>query len=94
MLTILVSPSVEVTAEGAPWLAPYEGLPEPVGGEVHDVLLGLEGPGDAEERGRLCEDAEPWKHAGPEDDVDEPGPVSSTRESAPASDLATDQASG
>ncbi len=40
---------MDVAAGGAGGLAPYEGLPEPVGEEVDDALRGLEGSGDAEE---------------------------------------------
>lgn len=49
--------------------------PELLGDEVDDALLGLEGPGDAEERRGLGEDGVPFEHAGPEDDVHEAGLV-------------------
>jgi hypothetical protein len=47
---------VKVAAGGAGGRAPDLRLPEPVGDEVDDALLGWEGSGDAEERGGLGED--------------------------------------
>ncbi len=47
---------VRVAAGGAGGRAPDLRLPEPVGDEVDDALLGLEGAGDIEERGGLGED--------------------------------------
>ena len=45
----------EVAAGGGRrWLAVYTGFPEAVGDEVDDALLGLKGPNDAEERGRVA----------------------------------------
>jgi hypothetical protein len=45
---------VEVLAGGR---AAYVGFPQAVGNEADDTLLGLEGPGNADERGGLGEDA-------------------------------------
>ncbi|MBI4380275.1 MAG: hypothetical protein HY574_03675 [candidate division NC10 bacterium] len=47
---------MEVAAGGAGGRAPERGIPEAVGYEVDDALLGLEGPGDAQEGSRLGED--------------------------------------
>ena len=47
---------VEVAAGGGGGLKAYAGFPELFGDEVDDALPGLEGAGDAQERGHLGED--------------------------------------
>ena len=44
---------MKVAAGGAGWRAPDLRGPASFGDEVDDALLRLEGPGDAEERGRV-----------------------------------------
>jgi len=47
---------VKVEVGGGGGRAAGQGFREPVGDEADDALLGLEGSGDAEERGRVGED--------------------------------------